>query len=150
MNLAFLKKIRVIVSLIFFILTLMLFIDLHNWFTKISEPILYLQFVPSLVKFISLLSVSALGFLVIILLNFLFGRVYCSTICPLGTFQDIISFISRRLKTKRIRKKFHRYSLPRNVFSRSLCLCTEKRLVPCLPLRTKRKRKRIVTTPSQF
>jgi polyferredoxin len=115
MNLAFLKKIRLVVSLVFFILILLLFIDLHGWFTKISEPLLYLQFVPSLVEFISLLTVSALGFAFIILLNFLFGRVYCSTICPLGTFQDVITYTSRKMKTGRIRRKFHKYSLPKNV-----------------------------------
>lgn len=34
------------------------------------------------------------------LLTFAFGRIYCSTVCPLGTIQDIASYIGRRTTRK--------------------------------------------------
>ena len=37
------------------------------------------------------------------------GRVYCSVICPLGVFQDIVSYLSSRRKGK---KKRFRHSKP--------------------------------------
>ncbi len=43
------------------------------------------------------------GALAIIILTLLFGRVFCSMICPFGILQDIISFIGRKIFRK---KKF--------------------------------------------
>lgn len=112
MQLAFLKKIRVVISLIFFVVTLFVFIDFSGVFaSRMVRALLYLQFIPSLLNFIYLLSFSAAGFLFITLLTFLFGRVYCSTICPLGTLQDIFTWMSRKF---RIIKRF-RFSKPQNV-----------------------------------
>jgi len=108
------KKLRVILSLIFFVATFLLFIDLKNLFSPYSEPILFFQFLPSLLKFIALLSFSAIGFLIIIILTSLFGRAYCSSVCPLGTLQDITTYITRRLKKKPKRKKFFHYFQPQN------------------------------------
>ena len=64
----------------------------------------YLQFVPSLLKFLYAPSLLAAGFLFILLLTLIFGRIYCSWICPLGVLQDL----SARLKITR-RKKIGRY-----------------------------------------
>lgn len=102
MNFILLKKSRVVISLVFFVLTALIFLNLSEWFTtKLSGVITYLQFVPSIVKFLSITGFSALGFLIILILTFLFGRVYCSFICPLGTFQDIISYIAKKISKKR-------------------------------------------------
>ena len=35
--------------------------------------------------------------------NLLFGRIYCSVICPLGVFQDVVSWIGGRRKKRRYR-----------------------------------------------
>jgi polyferredoxin len=40
----------------------------------------------------------AIGFLVIIAITLIFGRVFCSCLCPLGIWQDFISFIARRIR----------------------------------------------------
>ncbi len=114
MNLGALKKIRIIVSLIFFLFTFLLFIDLHNYFYKISGLILFFQFVPSLLNAILLFTASGIGFIFIAILALIFGRVYCSSVCPLGTLQDIITLTSRKMKKGRDRKKFHHFSLPHN------------------------------------
>ncbi len=94
-----LKTIRVIVSLIFFCFTFFIFIDFAAIFSiRLIKTILYLQFVPSLINFFSLFTLASAGFLFILVLTLLFGRVYCSSVCPLGTLQDIIIGINARLR----------------------------------------------------
>ena len=81
-----------------------LFVDFNNTFSSSQiNGILFFQFVPSLLKFITLLSVISTGFIVIIILSFLFGRVYCSFFCPLGTLQDIFHFIAGKFRKKKRR-----------------------------------------------
>ena len=96
-----LKKIRVIIALIFFLFIVFLLIDFRKLLPEaFYDCILYLQFVPSLLKFISAVSIASLGFFVVIILTALFGRVYCSAICPLGILQDCILWIKKRVKRK--------------------------------------------------
>lgn len=119
MNNFLLRKVRIVVSLLFLIITTFLLVDIYELITPfVSNKITFLQFVPSLLKFIATISLSAFGFLVIFTLTFLFGRIYCSTICPLGTFQDLINFISKKSnRKKRIKSlylkeiKWLRYSI---------------------------------------
>ena len=112
-----LKFVRVGVSLLFFVLTAIIFLDFSNLVPPaFAGGVLYLQFVPSMLKFVTLLSIGVAGFLVVLVLTFLFGRIYCSTICPLGTFQDIIGFISRRVR----KKKIYRVTPPHNLLRYSL------------------------------
>ncbi|MCX6244592.1 MAG: 4Fe-4S binding protein [Bacteroidetes bacterium] len=111
MQLAFLKKIRVVVSLVFFVFTVFIFIDFAALTgLQMIKTLLYLQFVPSLLNFLKFLSVGAAGFIFILVLTFFFGRVYCSTVCPLGTLQDIVARISKKITN---RKRF-RFSKPLN------------------------------------
>ena len=102
MSLAALKKVRVALSLLFFVFTALVFLDFRSIMSSgVVRVILFLQFTPSLVSLFALTTVAATGCIAVLLLSLLFGRVYCSTICPLGTLQDIVSFISRKLRTKR-------------------------------------------------
>ena len=85
-----LRKIRIVLAAIFFALITLMFLDftgaLHTWFGWMAK----IQLLPA---------VLALNFGVIVLLvvlTLLFGRVYCSVICPLGVFQDIVSWFSGR------------------------------------------------------
>ena len=106
MNTPWLRKIRIIVSLLFFAVTTFLLIDIFGIFTPdLSGKILFLQFVPSTLKFIALLTFTSFGFIAVILLTLIFGRAYCSTICPLGTFQDVINYISGKVKRKGKKKR---------------------------------------------
>ena len=117
MNYKLLKWTRVVIALVFFILTTLIFIDFRDLFTENQvNHIVFLQFVPSLLKFITVLGLSALGFLVIILLTVFFGRVYCSTICPLGIIQDVFSRIGNLFR-KKSRYKFLR---ARNILRNSI------------------------------
>lgn len=108
MKLYHLKKIRIVVSLIFFAALLFLFLNIElPFFKQTGSVLLHLQFFPSTLHFLAVLfSISALGFVFVILLTLIFGRVYCSSICPLGTFMDIVSATARQFKKKR-QRRFH-------------------------------------------
>jgi ferredoxin len=104
MNTPFLRQVRIVVSILFFTATTFLIIDIYGFLSPaVSNKILFLQFVPSIIKFITLTSLTASGFVIILLLTILFGRVYCSSICPLGVLQDIINFISKKIEKKKKR-----------------------------------------------
>lgn len=82
-----LRKLRIILAALFFAALTLLFLDftgaLHAWLGWTA-------------KVQALEAVLALNFAVIIglvLVTLLFGRVYCSVICPLGITQDIIAWI---------------------------------------------------------
>ena len=102
-----LRKIRIILAAVFFTGITLLFLDftgtLHTWLGWMAK----IQFLPAAL---------ALNFGVIaalIILTLLFGRVYCSVICPLGVMQDIISWIHGKTKKKN-RFRFS-YSPARNI-----------------------------------
>ena len=99
-KLRYLKKIRVVLSLLFFIPISILFLDPRNGIpAAVSNFFTALQLIPSLIKLFVFFGWITLGLAVVVFLTLLFGRVYCSTLCPLGTFQDIVI---------RIRKKIHK------------------------------------------
>jgi len=106
MNLRHLKKIRIAVSLAIFILLLIFFLGIESGvLNPVSNFLLRLQLIPSILRFFALFfTVSGLGFLLVLGLTFLFGRVYCSSICPMGTLQDIIIALARPFRKKRNRK----------------------------------------------
>ncbi|NDW18824.1 4Fe-4S dicluster domain-containing protein [Dysgonomonas sp. 216] len=91
------KKIRVIIAALFFVLITLLFLDftgtLHKWFGWLAR----IQLIPAI------LAVNAIAVVSLVLLTLIFGRIYCSVICPLGIFQDGISNISARRKKKKSR-----------------------------------------------
>lgn len=92
-----LRKIRITLAAVCFIAVTLLFLDftgtLHLWFGWLAK----IQFLPA---------VLALNFVVIaamLALTLIFGRIYCSVICPLGVFQDCVSNLSSRRKGKKAR-----------------------------------------------
>lgn len=90
-----LRKIRIIAAALCFTLITLLFLDftgtIHAWFGWLAK----VQFLPAILA----LNVGVIVFLVV--LTLLFGRVYCSVICPLGVMQDIISWFAGRRKKNR-------------------------------------------------
>lgn len=101
-----LRKIRRTLALLFFLAVTVLFLDFtgtaHVWLGWTAK----VQFLPALLA----LNVGTIAVLVI--LTFLVGRVYCSVICPLGIFQDLISWVSGQRKKKKNR---FTYSLEKKV-----------------------------------
>ena len=99
MNQTFLRPIRIVVAILVLIISSLIFIDIKEKIpVHYFDYILYPQFVPSLLNFINTVSWIATGFILVSLFSFLFGRIYCSFLCPLGIFQDIISYLSGKLK----------------------------------------------------
>ena len=90
-----LRKIRIIAAALCFTLITLLFLDftgtIHAWFGWLAK----VQVLPAILA----LNVGVIVFLVA--LTLLFGRVYCSVICPLGVMQDIISWFAGRRKKNR-------------------------------------------------
>lgn len=90
-----LKRIRQIVAIISLVLVTLLFLDftgtihgLFGWLAKI-------QFLPALLA----LNVGVIVGLVA--LTLIFGRIYCSVICPLGIMQDGFAWLGKRAKKNR-------------------------------------------------
>jgi polyferredoxin len=112
MNSSLLRKIRIVLSIIFVVPTTFVLIDFTGLFpSSVINKIIYFQFVPSLLKSIIIFSILSTGFILVLLLTLIFGRVYCSTICPLGFLQDVVNYISGKLKKRKRRfsfKKEHR------------------------------------------
>lgn len=113
-----LKHIRTVFSVIVLFFLSFLFIDFRGIIPeKYFGPLLYLQFIPSLLKFAIAGVTAATGFLVVIVLTVLSGRTYCSFLCPLGIFQDVVSrgagMIKRRFRRYGYKKPYTilRYSL---------------------------------------
>ncbi|MBP6977602.1 MAG: 4Fe-4S binding protein [Bacteroidales bacterium] len=105
MNRAWLKNIRVILAIVFFMYALIIFLDFAGLIgERLYHGFTFLQFTPSLIEFIHLLGATSLGFLVVILLTLVFGRIYCSTLCPAGVFQDMLIFLKRKIRKK---ERFH-------------------------------------------
>lgn len=90
-----LRRARIIVSVLFFAAVTLLFLDFtsatHAWLDWTAK----VQFIPALLA----ANFAVVGALV--LLTLLFGRIYCSVICPLGIMQDIFSHIAGRKKRNR-------------------------------------------------
>ena len=97
-----LVKIRKTVSILFFLLTFIVFLDITQIIpTGITDSILFLQFVPSLINFIKFPAFLAAGFILVLITTILAGRIYCSSICPIGTLQDIISRFRKKIKGRK-------------------------------------------------
>lgn len=109
MRSSLLRRSRIIISAIIFILFFLIFVDFRSLIpARYHDIILYLQFVPSAIRFIEAKSLLAAGFTVVLVLTLISGRSYCSFLCPLGIGQDIFSRIGGRF-----RKKFRRYGFRR-------------------------------------
>jgi len=107
MNSSLLRKLRIVLSIIFVIPTTFVLIDFTGLLPiPVVNSIIYFQFVPSLLKSIIIFSFITTGFILVLILTLIFGRVYCSTICPLGFLQDLVNFISGKLKKKKRRFVF--------------------------------------------
>lgn len=87
-----LKKLRVVLAWVFIVGITLLLLDfsgaLHAWLGWMAK----IQFLPAV------MAVNSAVVIALVLLTLVFGRVYCSVICPLGILQDGISFIGRGKK----------------------------------------------------
>ncbi len=115
-----LRRLRIGISFIIFTLFLWLFLwGIESNAPNYSQILLGLQFVPALIKVLTFsFGFAFLGFLIIIITSFIFGRFYCAAVCPLGILQDIVIFFSHRLKLTR----HHQYQRPFKVIRYTVLL----------------------------
>ena len=95
-----LRKIRTILAAVFIVLITLLFLDftgtLHHWLGWMAK----IQFLPAV------MALNVVVVVALIALTLVFGRIYCSVICPLGVFQDILA---------RFHRKKNKYSFSKEV-----------------------------------
>lgn len=90
-----LKRTRQIIAVISIVLVTLLFLDftgtVHAWFGWMAK----IQFLPAL------MALNAGVIIGLILLTLVFGRIYCSVICPLGIMQDGFGWLGKKAKRNR-------------------------------------------------
>ena len=95
-----LSKIRKILAAVVFVLITLLFLDftgtLHCWLGWLAK----IQFLPAV------MALNVVVIVALVALTLVFGRFYCSVICPLGILQDLLA---------RLRRKKNKYSYSKEV-----------------------------------
>ena len=95
-----LRKIRTILAAVVFVLITLLFLDftgtLHCWLGWLAK----IQFLPAV------MALNVIVVVALVVLTLIFGRIYCSVICPLGILQDLLA---------RLRRKKNKYAYSKEV-----------------------------------
>jgi ferredoxin len=102
-----LRKIRIGVSILLGALITIYFLDFAELLPHELRVLEEIQLLPALLA----LNVGVL--VALTLLTLLFGRVYCSSVCPLGVYQDVVSRL-RKWTSSRKTKKRYKYLPPLN------------------------------------
>lgn len=149
-----LRTVRVCVASVVVSAFILLFFDFGGIFDR------YLSWLPKLQFWPAVLALNVASMMLIFVLTMLFGRVYCSFLCPLGICQDAVYGIRSSLKGKKHRNRQHyrkahttlRLAIlaafivtaalghgaiayliePYSIFGRTLSLATTKALIPGL------------------
>lgn len=100
----YLKPLRRVLAVLFWVAATLLFLDftgtIHHYLGWVAK----FQFLPAV------LALNVVVIVVLALLTLLFGRIYCSVICPLGITQDFISWLSSKRK-----KHHHRFGYSKEI-----------------------------------
>lgn len=97
-----LRKIRVIAAVLIFTAAVVIFLDFTGVIHAYLGWVAKIQLIPAIL---------AMNFIVVgalILMTLIFGRVYCSVVCPLGITQDIISHVSGMRKGHKFRFRYRK------------------------------------------
>ena len=90
-----LRKIRIALGSVFLVGLTLLFLDftgtLHHWLGWLAK-------VQALEAVLAVNAVVVVGLAV---LTLVFGRIYCSVICPLGVMQDLFGWLGKKAKKNR-------------------------------------------------
>lgn len=85
-----LRKVRIVLAAVMMTLVTLLFLDftgtLHAWLGWTAK----VQFLPAL------LALNVVVVVALLALTLVFGRIYCSVVCPLGILQDLVASIRRK------------------------------------------------------
>ncbi len=114
----YLKGLRVLLAILFFIPILLYFVDFANLLPESTHYLLHIQLMPAVLG----------GFIVIVIVQLLLalflGRIYCSTFCPAGVLQDVINRIFCIGKKKKKGSRRFNYHKPYNWLRYSILAVT--------------------------
>jgi len=90
-----LRRIRITLACVFFIGLALLFLDFtgtaHHW----------LSWMAKVQALEAVLAINVVVVVLLVLLTLVFGRIYCSIICPLGVMQDVFGWMGKKAKKNR-------------------------------------------------
>ena len=90
-----LRKIRILLAIVMIVMVTLLFLGLDYQVNQWLGWTAKIQFLPAL------MALNVIVLAILIALTLLFGRLYCSIICPLGILQDIYSWLGGKFKKNR-------------------------------------------------
>lgn len=90
-----LRKIRIVLATVMLIGITWLFVD----FTGTAHHCF--SWMPKLQLLEAILALNVVALVFLIVMTLVFGRIYCSIICPLGILQDIIGWVGKKVKKNR-------------------------------------------------
>ena len=100
-----LRKIRITLALLLFAAITLLVLDftstLHGFFSWVAK----IQLLPAI------LAANFIVVAILAIVTLLMGRIYCSVVCPMGTYMDCVAWLSRKLFQKG-RAKYHHIEHP--------------------------------------
>lgn len=93
------KRIRIFIAALFFLGITLLFVGIgQDWWGWMAR----IQLLPTVMRVLGGAALGNVAVLCAILLaTFVFGRIYCSVICPLGILQDLVIRLRRLFKRKK-------------------------------------------------
>lgn len=92
-----LKRIRTALAILMLASITWLFVD----FTGTARDIACIAWLPKLQLLEAVLALNAIVIALLIVLTLIFGRIYCSVICPLGIMQDLFGWLGKKAKKNR-------------------------------------------------
>ena len=92
-----LRKIRISLAAVTFICITWLFID----FTGTAHGISWINWMPKMQLLEAILALNVVALVFLVVMTLVFGRIYCSVICPLGIMQDIFGWLGKKVKKNR-------------------------------------------------
>lgn len=101
-----LRRLRIAISVAFAVAIAWITLDASIGLTRLGAWVLHTQIVPAV------LAGSAIWLVLWVLVTITFGRIYCSSVCPLGTAMDAVSRCRLSMPSKI--KYRHRYMPPLN------------------------------------
>jgi hypothetical protein len=95
-----LRKLRVVLAVLFMISITAMFLDFTGTLSTYLGWMAKVQLLPAV------MALNVVAVVALVVLTLLFGRIYCSVICPMGVFQDVVSHLSSLRKGKKKRFKY--------------------------------------------
>ena len=106
-----LRKIRITLAAFSFTALTLLFLDFTGTLSPLFGWLAKVQLLPAL------LALNVLVVVMLLVLTLVFGRIYCSVVCPLGVLQDVFGWMGKKARKNRYTYSAARQSLRVLVFT---------------------------------